>query len=33
VAIRMALEKEPGSRPPTATAYARMIQAGAGVSQ
>ncbi|MEA2473121.1 MAG: serine/threonine protein kinase, bacterial [Thermoleophilaceae bacterium] len=33
LAVRMALQKEPGSRPPTATAYARMIQAGAGVAQ
>jgi serine/threonine protein kinase len=31
-AILRALEKEPGQRPPTATAYARMVQVAAGMS-
>jgi serine/threonine protein kinase len=30
--IRLALEKDPSKRPPTATAYARMFQIAAGVS-
>jgi serine/threonine protein kinase len=30
--MRLALEKDPGKRPPTATAYARMLQIAAGVS-
>jgi serine/threonine protein kinase len=30
--VQMALEKDPGKRPPTATAYARMVQIASGVS-
>ena len=30
-AVRRALAKDPGARPPTATSYARMVQAAAGV--
>lgn len=32
VSVRMALEKEPEKRPPTATAYARMVQISAGAA-
>jgi serine/threonine-protein kinase len=31
-AIRLALEKDPDKRPPTATAYARLVQIASGVS-